>query len=160
MPKFRDSATPSSSSNSDDDGHEEYPMLTRNENPTYPTLSRYRRRQHIYLGVIILVIASTLLYFATSVFRPNVSEVVGEPTLDHDSSQPVSHPPVDLLHPSLYLNGPPTQSFRGTQLSKCFSKFSVLISFQKTCGPMLNTSPRGYRQAGVSFFYLTTSTLF
>lgn len=118
MHKFRDSlasSSGSSSNHSDESNHEEFPMLTRNESPNHPPLTRLRKRQQIYLACIIFAITSTLVYFATSIYKPVPSEIVDEHIVDDDSSQPLlSHPQVDLLDPSLYLNGPPAQSFRGT----------------------------------------------
>ncbi|KAJ3568045.1 hypothetical protein NP233_g5974 [Leucocoprinus birnbaumii] len=86
---------------------EQYPML-----PSDETLNKYSpipnrpRRRYLYLGCIGLAITSTLGYFALSVSRTTPAEIVQEPGVEK------AIPKVDLLDPSLYLNGPPTRSFR------------------------------------------------
>lgn len=102
----------------DDSSHEEYPMLRSDESlNNYKTpFSSRRKRRYVYLGCIGLVIASTLAYFATSIPRTITPKLVQSPTVIDNPSRPSSSSEVDLLDPSLYLNGPPTQAFRGTWL--------------------------------------------
>ncbi|KXN88805.1 hypothetical protein AN958_06674 [Leucoagaricus sp. SymC.cos] len=73
----------------------------------YPPIVNRRKRRNVYLGCIGLVIASTLAYFALFTSKLPTAELVPEPELGKDTT-----PKVDLLNPSLYLNGSPTKSFR------------------------------------------------
>ncbi|KAF5352395.1 hypothetical protein D9756_005940 [Leucocoprinus leucothites] len=89
---------------------EQYPMLSSGSDEVlnkYSPISSRPRRRYLYLGCIGLAITSTLGYFALSVSRTTSTELVQEPTVVDNST-----PKVDLLNPSLYLNGPPTRSFR------------------------------------------------
>lgn len=113
MLQYRDSPSSSSAPSynlSDDTSHEQYPMLTGHEtlknNHQSPIFPDRRKRRYVYLGCIGLVIVSTLAYFAISVPK-TTSQLVQEPAVQDSSSR------IDLLDPSLYLNGPPTRSFRG-----------------------------------------------
>jgi len=97
---------------SDDSSHEEqYPMLSSHETSDIPfRVSNRLRRRYMILGCIGLALASTLTYFALSISRTTTPEPMR--VADY------SNPKVDLLNPSLYLNGPPTVGFRGMRFSE------------------------------------------
>jgi len=95
---------------SDGSSHEDqYPMLSNHEAPSiHPPVSNYLGRRHLVLGCIGLVFTLTLLMSFVTLTKRSIPEMVQEPEVAD-----YSNPNIDLLNPSLYLNGPPTAGFRG-----------------------------------------------
>ncbi|KAL9716465.1 hypothetical protein Ac2012v2_000913 [Leucoagaricus gongylophorus] len=94
---------------SDDGSHEDqYPMLSNHEAPSiHPPVFNYLGRRHLVLGCIGLVFTLTLLMSFVTLTKRSIPETVQESEVAD-----YSNPNIDLLNPSLYLNGPPTAGFR------------------------------------------------